>query len=205
MSQLPTHTPAHFAQAYAGEAPWDIGRPQAGFLAILDQVMSPVLDAGCGTGDTAIHLASLGHTVIAFDYLDEPIRRARAKATERGVAVDFRVADALALGDWPERFNTAIDSGLFHVFNDDDRRRYVAGLATVLNHSGRLFLQCFSDAEPAGFGPRRIARADLEAAFADGWKIESIAATRFELNPKFDGTVFSDGGPKCWFVQVQRT
>jgi cyclopropane fatty-acyl-phospholipid synthase-like methyltransferase len=40
--------------------------------------------------------------------------------------------DALALKDWNERFDTVIDSGLFHVFNDDDRRRYVEGLAAVV-------------------------------------------------------------------------
>jgi hypothetical protein len=39
-------------------------------------------------------------------------------------------------------------SGLFHVFGDDDRRRYIEGLASVLKPGGRLFMLCFSDAEP---------------------------------------------------------
>lgn len=202
MTQLPGRQ--HFSDAYGGEAPWDIGRPQASFMAAAERVKSPVLDAGCGTGDSALYFAERGHTVTAFDFLEEPIRRARAKAAERGLTVDFRVADALALAQSDERFNTIFDSGLFHVFSDEDRRRYVAGLAHVLNPGGRLFLQCFSDAEPAGQGPRRITRDELHAAFAAGWAIESIEPVQFELNPKFTGSTFSPGGPKSWFATIRR-
>jgi len=73
---------------------------------------------------------------------------ARRKATGRGLLATFLVKDALTLKDWSERFDTVIDSGLFHVFNDDDRNRYVEGLAMVLKPGGRLFLLCFSDEEP---------------------------------------------------------
>ena len=202
MTQIPARQ--NFVDAYAGDAPWDIGRPQAAFLAIADHVVSPVLDAGCGTGDIALELTARGYQVSGFDYLDEPIRRAKAKAADRGLAADFRVADALSLTDWPERFNTVVDSGLFHVFSDDDRRRYVAGLAHVVNPGGRLFMMCFSDEEPGDFGPRRISQKELQTAFADSWTIESIDPARFETNPKFMGATFSPGGPKSWFVTAQR-
>ena len=82
--------------------------------------------------------------------------------------------DALALKDLPEVFDNVIDSGLFHVFNDEDRRRYVEGLATVLKPGGRLFLLCFSDEEPGTQGPRRVSKKELHDAFAEGWSIESI-------------------------------
>jgi 2-polyprenyl-3-methyl-5-hydroxy-6-metoxy-1,4-benzoquinol methylase len=194
-----------FQEAYAGEAPWDIGRIQPAFAAIADQVKSPVLDAGCGTGDMALYFAQKGHQVVGIDYLEEPIRRARAKAAERNLKVDFRVADATKLADLSDRFNTVVDSGLFHVFTDDDRRRYVAGLAHVLNPGGHLFLMCFSNEEPGQFGPRRITRDDLQSAFAAGWRIESIEPNHFETNPKFTGATFSAGGPKTWFVVARRT
>jgi 2-polyprenyl-3-methyl-5-hydroxy-6-metoxy-1,4-benzoquinol methylase len=200
----PAPTRQNFVEAYAGDAPWDIDRPQAPFIAIGNEAKSPVLDAGCGTGDTALYFASRGHTVTGIDYLEEPIRRARAKAADRGLTIDFRAADALALDQSTERFNTIVDSGLFHCFTDDDRKRYVAGLAHVLNPGGHLFLQCFSEAEPGEFGPRRISRAELEAAFADGWQIESIEPTRFETNPKFTAATFSEGGPKSWFARIRR-
>src|SRR4051794_39659337 len=106
MTQIPTQQT--FVEAYAGEAPWDIGRPQDPFVAIADRVVSPVLDAGCGTGDTSIFLASRGHEVTGIDYLEEPIRRARAKAADRDLTVDFRVASALALTQSNDRFNTIV-------------------------------------------------------------------------------------------------
>jgi cyclopropane fatty-acyl-phospholipid synthase-like methyltransferase len=59
-----------------------------------------------------------------------------------------RCQDATTLKDWSERFDNVIDSGLFHVFSDEDRKKYVEGLATVLKTGGRVFLMCFSNEEP---------------------------------------------------------
>jgi len=78
---------ATFEHFYAGPAPWDIGKPQRPFVAIADRVASPVLDAGCGTGETALFFAAKGHRVTGIDFLEEPIRRARRKAAERGLSV----------------------------------------------------------------------------------------------------------------------
>jgi 2-polyprenyl-3-methyl-5-hydroxy-6-metoxy-1,4-benzoquinol methylase len=97
MSNVPDHTT--FEQTYAGKAPWDIGKPQAPFVAVAARVTSSVLDAGCGTGDTALFFAARGHRVTGIDFVEEAIRRARAKAAERGLAVEFLVKDALTLGD----------------------------------------------------------------------------------------------------------
>jgi SAM-dependent methyltransferase len=202
MSEVPNR--ATFQNAYAAKAPWDIGKPQAPIAAVADRVVSPVLDAGCGTGDTALFFAAKGHQVTGIDFVDEAIRRARHKAAERGLSVTFRVQDALTLGEGGERFASVIDSGLFHVFNDDDRRCYVQALARVLEPGGRLFLMCFSDAEPGTFGPRRVSKQELSDAFADGWEVESAEPVRVEVNPEFTAVTFSEGGPKAWFAVIRR-
>lgn len=193
-----------FETAYAGQAPWDIGRPQQALVNVADQIAGTVLDAGCGTGENALYFAGRGGTVTGIDFLEEPIQRARRKAAERGLAATFLVKDALTLKDWTERFDNVIDSGLFHVFGDEDRRRYVEGLATVLKPGGRLFLLCFSDEEPGEQGPRRVSRREIKEAFAQGWKIESIEPSRFEVRPDLKNISFSEGGPKAWFVVVRR-
>ena len=195
---------ATFETLYGGPAPWDIGRPQGAFVAVADRVTGPVLDAGCGTGEHALFLAGRGHRVIGIDFVDEAIRRARAKGAERGLAVEFLVKDATKLGGWGERFASVIDWGLFHVFSDDDRRRYVRGLANVLEPGGRVFLSCFSDEEPGNDGPRRVSREELYDAFADGWDVESVEPVRVEVNPQFTAVKFSSGGPKAWFAVVRR-
>jgi SAM-dependent methyltransferase len=195
---------ATFEGLYAGPAPWDIGKPQPTLVAVAGRVAGPVLDAGCGTGEHALYLAARGLRVVGLDFVEEAIRRARRKATERGLAVEFLVKDALALGNWGERFASAIDCGLFHVFSDEDRRRYVRGLAHVVEPGGRLFLMCFSDQEPGTEGPRRVSRQELYDAFADGWQVESVEPARVEVNPEFTEIKFSEGGPKAWFAVVRR-
>jgi SAM-dependent methyltransferase len=194
---------AAFEGLYAGKAPWDIGKPQAPFVAAADRVAGPVLDAGCGTGEHALFFAARGLWVTAIDFMDEAIRRARAKAAERCRAVEFLVKDATALGDWGQRFASVIDCGLFHCFSDEDRRRYVRGLAQVVKPCGRVFLLCFSDEEPGAEGPRRVSRRELYDAFADGWEVESSQPCQIEVNPDFTEVQFSAGGPKAWFAVVR--
>ena len=177
------HDRSTFESIYAGQPPWDIGKPQKPFIDVADQITGSVLDAGCGTGDTALFFAGRGCKVTGIDFLDVPIQRARRKAAERGVPATFLVKDALTLKDWTERFDNVIDSGLFHVFSDEDRRRYVEGLATVLKPGGRLFLMCFSDQEPGEQGPRRVSKKELHDAFAEGWSIESIEPSRSRSGP----------------------
>jgi SAM-dependent methyltransferase len=195
---------ATFENLYAGRAPWDIGKPQAPFAAIADRVFGPILDAGCGTGENALFFAARGHRVVAIDFVPEAIGRARTKAAIRGLPVEFLVKDATALSGWDERFDTVIDSGLFHVFSDDDRRRYLQGLEHVLEPGGRLFLLCFSDREPGTDGPRRVSRQELYDAFADGWEIESLQPVQIEVDPAFTEVTFSDGGPQAWFAIIRR-
>ncbi len=144
-----------FESIYADQPAWEIGRPQKAILDVADRITGSILDSGCGTGENALYFASRSHRVAGIDFLAEPINLAKRKAAERGLTATFLVKDALTLKDWTERFENVIDSGLFHVFGDDDRRRYVEGLASVLKPGARLFLLCFSDSEPGDQGPRR--------------------------------------------------
>jgi cyclopropane fatty-acyl-phospholipid synthase-like methyltransferase len=193
-----------FEEFYDGKAPWDIGKPQATIVAVADRVSSPVLDAGCGTGEHALFFAARGHRVTGIDFVEEAIRRARAKAANRGLEIEFLVKDATTLADWDTRFASVIDCGLFHCFSDDDRRRYVRGLAKVLEPGGRLVLLCFSDAEPGEEGPRRVSRQELYNAFTDGWQVESLEPVQIEVNPEFSELKFSEGGPRAWFAVVRK-
>jgi len=201
---MPVHDRSSFENIYAGQPRWEIGRPQKALLDVADRITGSVLDAGCGTGENALFFASRGQPVTGFDFLAEPISRAKQKATERGLTATFLVMDALALKELPEVFDSAIDSGLFHVFSDEDRRCYVGGLASVLKPGGRLFLLCFSDDEPGDQGPRRVTRKEIEDAFAEGWVIESIEPSRYEVRPDPKNISFREGGPKAWFVVARR-
>lgn len=193
-----------FESLYAGQPRWEIGRPQKAFLNVVDRITGSILDSGCGTGENAFFFASRGHAVTGIDFLAEPISIAKRKAAERGQSVTFLVMDALTLKDWPERFDNVIDSGLFHVFSDDDRRRYIEGISTVLQPNGRFYFLCFSDEEPGTQGPRRMSQKEIAAAFAEGWAIESIEPSRYEVRPDPKDRSFADGGPKAWFAVARK-
>ncbi|HEU4572008.1 MAG TPA: class I SAM-dependent methyltransferase [Candidatus Limnocylindrales bacterium] len=193
---------SHWDSAYRGAPPpWEIGHPQpiVERLAATGGFDGRVLDAGCGTGENALFLAARGLEVTGADWSALAIERARAKAGERGLAVRFEVADALdlaAAGLGPG-FDSVLDCGLFHTFDDPERARYVASLASVVRVGGLLQLLCFSDREPWGGGPRRVTEAEIRDAFADGWRIRAIEPARF-------ATRLHDDGAHAWHATIER-
>jgi SAM-dependent methyltransferase len=189
--------PSSWDGAYASDAqaPWDIGRPQPAFVGLADRglLRGLLLDSGCGTGEHALLAAARGADAVGVDISPVAIAQARAKAAERSVTARFLVGDVLRLGRLglaassagpaPAAFDTVVDSGVFHVFDDSDREQYVSSLASVLRPGGTCYLMCFSDRQPGDAGPRRVSQDELRAAFADGWSVDGIAAEMFELNP----------------------
>jgi cyclopropane fatty-acyl-phospholipid synthase-like methyltransferase len=191
---------------YQGQPPWDIAGPQPAFVHVESTggLTGAVLDLGCGTGENALYLASHGHEVWGVDFSPAAIERACRKANERGLRVHFEVRDALDLNGLSREFDTAIDSGLFHVFSDAERTRFTAGLAKVLRPGGVYFMLCFSDLEPDGEGPRRVTQQEIRDTFRDGWEVKSIVPSRFKVVESADGPRFSPGGPKAWLATIVR-
>jgi SAM-dependent methyltransferase len=189
------------AYASSAPAPWDIGRPQPAFVRLADSglLCGKVLDAGCGTGEHTLLAAAHGADAAGVDISPRAIAQAREKAAGRGLAVRFEVADALNLGQLGMAFDTVIDSGLFHVFDDQGRVQYVTSLASVLQSGGTCYLMCFSDRQPGNFGPRRVRQDELTTAFGDGWTITDIAAGTFEINPGLGTTT-----AEAWLATIRR-
>jgi cyclopropane fatty-acyl-phospholipid synthase-like methyltransferase len=185
--------------------PWDIGRPQPVFARLADSglLTGALLDSGCGTGENSLLAAAHGADVTGIDLAPGGIERARAKAAERGLSARFEVTDALNLASLGLTFDTIIDSGLFHVFDDENRARYVASLAAVLRAGGRYYLLAFSDRQPGTEGPRRVTRDEITAAFSDGWEVEDITAEAFEVHL---GQAPGSGGPSAaaWLATIRR-
>jgi SAM-dependent methyltransferase len=201
---LDTVTMPSWDDAYSWDRPpaWDIGRPQPVFvrLAERDLLAGRVLDSGCGTGENTLLAAAHGADATGVDLSGRAIERARAKAAERGLAARFQTGDVLRLGDLGLAFDTVIDSGVFHVFDDENRVRYVASLGSVLRPGGHCYLMCFSDRQPGDFGPRRVSQDELRAAFGDGWDIASIDAEAFEIND----AAFGISSAQAWLAVIER-
>jgi len=188
-----------FSALYERQPGWEVGRPQPAFVALHERgvVGERVLDAGCGTGENALFLASNGHQVWGIDIVDAAINAAAEKARLRGLpAARFLVADALALDQLGLLFDTVVDSGLLHAMTDAEQRIYLEQVATVLQPGGSFHALCFSEHQPGDSGPRRVKRSELEALFAVGWSEFVVGETRFATN-------FSDAGAAAYLVSAR--
>ncbi|GAB2814255.1 class I SAM-dependent methyltransferase [Streptomyces daliensis] len=189
---MPSSTPgtppvpprASFDSAYeTGVPPWVIGEPQPAVVELerSGAVRGAVLDPGCGTGEHTILLTRLGYDVLGADFAPHAIQQARANAERQGVAARFAAADALRLAEelGEDRFDTVVDSALFHVFGPEDRAAYVRSLHAVTRPAAVVHILALADTEP-GFGPR-IAESVLRDAFTEaaGWRLEGISATTY--------------------------
>ena len=184
-----------------GPAPWDIGRVQPAILRLADEgaFAGAVLDAGCGTGENVLHVASLGLHVLGIDVAETALSIAREKAAARGLDAGFVVADALHLDRLGRVFDTVLDCGLFHSFDSDERRDYVASLASVTARGGTLYVLCFSDVGPADTcGPHPISEEELRAPFnrIGGWSVTSVSPERLQ-------TRFNAQGAPAWLANLK--
>jgi SAM-dependent methyltransferase len=183
-----------------GPAPWDIGRPQPAVVRLAGEgaFAGAVLDAGCGTGENALHLAGLGLDVLGVDVADTALTIAREKAATRSIDAEFALADALRLNLLGRVFESVLDCGLFHTFDGDERREYVASLASVTGRGGTLHVLCFSDVGE-NCGPHPVSRSELSAAFTRGagWSVTSIGADWIEAS-------FNTGGAPAWLAKIER-
>lgn len=175
----PTPSRALFDEAYTSRtAPWVIGEPQPAIVALErgGWIRGSVLDPGCGTGEHTIHLTRLGYDVRGVDSSEPAIEQARANAAEHNVAARFEVVDALRLGDDPT-YDTVIDSALFHIFDQDDRRRYIRSLHRVCRPDALVHVLALSDTGP-GFGPQ-ISDTTIREAFGAGWVLEELQPSQY--------------------------
>ncbi len=187
MEGHPPGRAGRFNEAYEGRPPWDIGRAQGAIVLLEDEgeIKGSVLDAGCGTGENALFLSSRAHEVWGVDGSRRAIEKAQEKARERGLVAAFVVGDALHLETLGRAFDSVIDVGLFHSFNDEERARFASSLRSAVGSGGRYFVMVFSEKVKFQGGPRRVTQDELRATFRDGFKERWIRESHFETSHGF--------------------
>ncbi|WP_103351670.1 class I SAM-dependent methyltransferase [Amycolatopsis sp. CA-128772] len=172
-----------FEELYRGgspigrKLPWDLGEPQPAVVALADAgaFTGAVLDIGCGLGDNSAFLASRSLHVTGLDGAPSAVEQARARAAEKGLDIEFAVADATKLEGYEGRFDTVLDSALYHCLGEDERRAYLAALTRATRPGARLHLFAFSPEVPAGFpAPYLISEANLRETVGQDWTIEKL-------------------------------
>ncbi|MEW6715818.1 MAG: class I SAM-dependent methyltransferase [Nitrospirota bacterium] len=99
-----------------------------------------IIDIGCGTGRHAIELTRRGYTVTGVDLSENQVKRAREKAQEAGVTIDFQTQDARNL-PFDGEFDLAIMlcEGGFSLMETDEMNLEILKEATkALKSKGKL-------------------------------------------------------------------
>jgi SAM-dependent methyltransferase len=181
-------TPDFFDSIYRETPPWEVGKAQAALSALMDEhpPEGPALDVGCGTGDLAMELAQRGLQVLGIDVVEAAITQARAKADalppEVARRLEFQVADALRPTLLRRQFGTVVDSGFFHLFEQDPRDRLAEELAATLLPGGRYYLLAFATEFDMPNTPRKVSEDELRARFTAerGWRLLTVRPAQFE-------------------------
>lgn len=117
----------------------------AGECAFLEKEMGSdkslrILDIGCGTGRHAIELAKRGHAVTGIDLSESLLQRAKDKARQAGLQIDFQRQDARNL-PFSEEFDAAImlcEGGFPLMETDEMNFEILKGASKALKKNGRF-------------------------------------------------------------------
>lgn len=192
-------------QRYAtGDTPWDSGLPSRELTRTLAErriVPCRVAELGCGSGTNALHLASLGFQVTAFDLSEVALERARAKASAAALSIDFRQADLCRFdaAAWNgEPFDFLFDRGCYHCARKIDLPGYRRALER-LSRPGTLYLTLTGNANDAAErGPPKLTPEEIEADLGALFERVSLRPFHFEDPGGVDG-------PLGWSCLMRRS
>jgi SAM-dependent methyltransferase len=183
-----------FENAYKGEAaelglgikpPWSIGEPQPEIAALIEQgkFQGDVLDVGCGEAAVDLYLAERGYTTVGLDLSPTAIELAKAEAAKRGLAnASFAVADISAFTGYDGRFNTIVDSTLFHSIPVEAREGYQQSIVRAAAPGASYFVLVFDRAGLPNGPANPVTEDELRAVVSKYWTIDEIRPARIHAN-----------------------
>jgi cyclopropane fatty-acyl-phospholipid synthase-like methyltransferase len=187
-----------FENAYKGEAaelglgtkpPWSIGEPQPEIAALIEQgkFAGDVLDVGCGEAAVDLYLAERGFTTVGLDLSPTAIELAKAEAAQRGLTnASFGVADISAFGGYDGRFNTIVDSTLFHSIPVEAREGYQQSIVRAAAPGASYYVLVFDKAGMPDSPAHPVTEDELRDVVSKYWTIDEIRPARIH-------GVFPDG------------
>jgi len=184
---------------FEGGPPWNIGEPQPELAALVaaGKFRSDVLDAGCGFAELSLALATAGYTVLGVDLTPTAVAAATKAAAERGLTTaSFEQADITEFTGHDDRFNTVVDSTLFHSLPIEGRDGYLSSVHRAAAPGANYYVLVFANgAFPAAWEerPNQVDEDELRAAVSKYWEIDEIRPAFIHAN--IPATRESQDGP----------
>lgn len=176
---------------YYFRPPWDTGITPPEVVEAIEgtEKLKPgrALDLGCGTGTNSLYLARHGWQVVGVDFARTAIRKARLKAREAGLAVDFYAADVTRLDFLNPPIDLILDIGCFHTLDTESRVRYRDQLQRLMRPGARFMLYAFSPRR-GRFGDVGITPEEVERLFKADFRLLRV-----------EGGTDPGGPPAAWY------
>jgi len=170
-----------------GKIPWNIETPPDALVELIENgKVKPckTIDFGCGAGNYAIYLASIGFDVTGIDISPTAIEVARENAKKKEIKGNFLAADVLGdLEEVKETFDFAYDWELLHHIFPEKREKYVKNVYRLLNPGGKYFSVCFSEKDPqfGGSGKYRETRLGTVLYFSSEEELRDLFGPYFHV------------------------
>ena len=182
--------------------PWNIETPPAVLTGLVKSgkvLPCRAIDLGCGAGNYAVWLASLGFDVTGVDSSPAAIQIARENAVKKAVRCTFIVADLLGDLQFLEgTFDFAYDYELLHHLLPEERAVYIENVHRLTRPNAMYLSVCFSDDDPqfGGKGKTRKTPMGTILYFSSEDEIRDLVSPLFrilelktvEVAAKFGGT-----------------
>jgi SAM-dependent methyltransferase len=165
-------------------APWDIGAREELVSLVDGGRIKPcrAIDLGCGTGANAIYLAQRGFEVTGVDFAESAIEKAKMRAQDADVKVEFIVDDLTDLQHISGSFDFLLDYGVLDDLRLHQRQLYVQNMLKLTHARSRYMLWGFE--YPMRWWERFLpfydipfSSGEIEQRFSPYFDIEKIAGS----------------------------
>jgi len=176
-----------YGETPPADIPWNIETPPRVLVKLAENgQIQPckTIDLGCGAGNYAIYLASVGFDVTGVDISPSAIALADANAKKNGITCRFVAADILGgLPEITESFDFAYDWSLLHHVFPDDRGQYVETVHRLLAPGGKYLSVCFSEKDTGfgGTGQFRTTSIGTTLCFSSEAELRALFEPYFEI------------------------
>jgi SAM-dependent methyltransferase len=163
---------------------WSLGEPQPEIAALIDAglIVGEVLDAGCGEAALSLELAARGYHTVGIDLSASAIDLATNQARLRGLTTaEFVVGDVTNLSGYDGRFDTIVDSALFHSMPVAFRSGYIASMARAAAPGARFYVLAFDRGAMPDAPMDRVCPVDsdeLAEAVSQAWVVDEVRPAR---------------------------
>jgi SAM-dependent methyltransferase len=166
-----------------GDTPWDTGKPSSELQRVVaEDRITPcrALELGCGTGVNAVWLAGQGFDVTAVDLSPLAIERARQRAADAGVTVNFLSGDILNPPDLGEPFPFFFDRGCYHAVRRGDVSGYLRTVEGLTTPGTRALVLAGNANQDHDKGPPVVSEAEIRAELGSVFTIERLREFYFD-------------------------